>query len=94
MRFGEDVLYRHYDGSSISHPIQILAQDGSLAEQIDFQGAGLLHANDAEAAEFIEDRWNLNSQLTLNFGARLSSQTLGRDAAFAPRDRLRILASQ
>ena len=85
IRFGEDVLYRNYDGSSISHPIDVLAQDGSLAEQINFQGAGLLKAKDAEAAEFLEDRWNLNSHLSLNFGARLSSQSLGRDAAFAPR---------
>jgi outer membrane receptor protein involved in Fe transport len=85
IRFGEDVLYRTYNGSSISHPIDVLAQNGLLAEQINFQGAGLLAANDAEAAEFVEDSWNLDSHLTLNFGARLSSQTVGRDAAFAPR---------
>jgi hypothetical protein len=85
IRFGEDVLYRTYSGSSISHPIDVLAQDGSLAEQINFQGAGLLSANDGEAAEFLEDRWTLDSHLTLNYGVRLSSQTVGRDAAFAPR---------
>jgi len=84
-RFGEDVLYRTYNGSSISHPVDLFAQDGSLAEQITFQGAGLLRGNDTEAAEFIEDRWNVNSSLTLNFGARLSTQSIGRDAAFAPR---------
>ncbi len=80
-----DFLYRNYQGTSISHPIQILSADGSLVEQIDFQGAGLLKASDAEIAEFIEDRWNLTSRLTLNFGARLTSQSLGRDAALAPR---------
>jgi Carboxypeptidase regulatory-like domain len=85
IRFGEDVLYRSYDGSSISHPIDLLAADGTVAERIGFQGAGLLKASDTEAAEFIEDQWNLNSSLTLNFGARLSSQSIGRDAAFAPR---------
>ena len=85
VRFGEDVLYRSYNGSSISHPIDLLAQDGLVAERIDFQGAGLLRAADTEAAEFVEDQWNLNGSLTLNFGARLSSQSIGRDAAFAPR---------
>ena len=85
VRFGADVFYRNYEGSDISHPIQILAADGSLAEQIDFQGAGLLKASDSEASEFIEDRWSLTDRLTLNFGARLSTQSLGRDAAFAPR---------
>lgn len=85
VRFGEDVLYRSYDGSSVSHPIDLLAQNGSLAERIAFQGAGSLRAGDTEAAEFIEDQWNLTGSLTLNFGARLSSQSIGRDAAFAPR---------
>jgi hypothetical protein len=85
IRFGADVLYRSYSGSSLSHPIDLLAQDGSLAERIDFQGAGLSRATDAEIAEFIQDHWNLTSRLTLNFGARLSRQTLGRDVALAPR---------
>jgi len=85
VRFGTDILYRSYDGTSISHPIELLAQDGSIAERIDFRGAGLLSASDAEVAEFIQDRWTLNSHLTLNFGARLTSQSVGRRAAFAPR---------
>ena len=85
VRFGEDVLYRSYSGSSLSHPIDLLAQNGSLAERIDFQGAGLLKATDTEAAEFLEDQWNVNGSLTLNFGGRLSSQSIGRDVAFAPR---------
>lgn len=85
VRFGADVLYRSYSGSSVSHPIDLLAEDGSLAEQIAFQGAGVSRATDAEIAEFVQDHWTLNSHVTLNFGARLSSQTVGRDAAFAPR---------
>src|SRR5437899_3457223 len=85
VRFGADILYRSYDGSGISHPIELLAQDGSVPERIDFQGAGLLSATDTEVAEFIQDRWTLNGHLTLNYGARLSTQTIGRSAAFAPR---------
>jgi len=85
VRFGADVLYRQYDGSSISHPIDLVAQDGSVAERIDFQGAGLLSATETEVAEFIQDRWTLNSHLTLNYGARLTTQSIGRTAAFAPR---------
>src|SRR5437660_5434130 len=85
VRFGADLLYRQYDGSSISHPIDLVAQDGSVAERIDFQGAGLLSATDTEVAEFIQDRWTLNVHLTLNYGARLTTQSIGRTAAFAPR---------
>lgn len=84
-RVGTDVLYRNYDGTSISHPIDLLALDGSVAERIDFQGAGQLSASDTEVAEFIQDHWSLNGKLTLNFGARLTTQSIGRAAAFAPR---------
>src|SRR5438034_215881 len=85
IRVGADVLYRSYDGTSVSHPIQLLAEDGSVVERIDFQGAGLLSTTDTEVAEFMQDRWTLNRHLTLNFGARLTSQSIGRDAVFAPR---------
>src|SRR6266704_2031601 len=85
VRFGADILYRSYDGSSISHPIELLAQDCSVPERIDFQGAGLLSATDTEVAEFIQDRWTLNGHLTLNYGGRLTTQSIGRTAAFAPR---------
>jgi hypothetical protein len=85
VRIGTDVLYRGYEGTNVSHPIELLAQDGSVAERIDFQGPGSLSASEVEVAEFIQDHWNLNSHLTLNFGARLTSQSIGREAAFAPR---------
>jgi hypothetical protein len=85
VRFGADILNRSYDGTNTSHPIQILAQDGSVVEQIDFQGAGLLNATDTEISEFIQDRWTLSSHLTLNYGVRATTQTIGRSAAFAPR---------
>jgi hypothetical protein len=85
VRFGEDVLYRSFSGSSISHPVELFAQDGTLAERIDFQGTGLSNATDIEVSEFVEDHWTLNSRVTLNFGARVSSQSIGRDAALAPR---------
>ena len=85
VRFGTDVLYRNYSGTSFSHPIDLLAQDGSVAERIDFQGTGMLSATETEIAEFIQDHWTLNSHLTLNYGARLTSQSIGRKAAFAPR---------
>jgi hypothetical protein len=85
LKFGTDVLYRTYGGSSVSHPIQVRREDGSLAEEIDFQGAGLLKATGAEVSEFAEDRWTLTSRLSLNFGARLSSKSIGRDITLAPR---------
>jgi hypothetical protein len=85
LKFGTDILYRTYGGDSVSHPIQVRAEDGSLVEQIDFQGAGLLKATSEEVSEFAEDRWTLTSSLSINFGGRVTSQSIGRSLAFAPR---------
>jgi hypothetical protein len=81
LKIGLDVSRRSYSGSSISRPIQVLRQDGSVAEQIVFQGAGVLSGAATEVGEFIEDHWTLNSHLALDMGARLSNQTMGRSAA-------------
>jgi hypothetical protein len=83
LRIGTDLSRRSYTGSSVSHPIDLLRQDGSIAEQISFQGEGILRGAASEAAEFIEDRWKLN-HVTIDLGGRLVSQSIGRGAAFGP----------
>lgn len=85
LKFGTDVLYRTYGGDSVSHPIQVKAENGSRVEQIDFQGAGLLRATSEEISEFAEDRWTLTNSFSINFGGRVTSQSIGRSLAFAPR---------
>lgn len=85
LKTGVIVTHRSYLGSDYSHPIELLQQDGSLAERIDFQGGNRQHARDTEAAEFVQDHWSLNDHLALDMGGRLSSQSIGRSAAFAPR---------
>ena len=84
IRFGMDISHRSYDGPDQSHAIELLRQDQSVAERIDFAGDGLLSASDTEVAEFIEDQWSLHSHLALNLGGRFSSQSIGREAAFGP----------
>ena len=54
VRFGSDILYRSYSGTNVSHPIDLLAEDGSMAEQINFQGAGQLKTTDSFLNEAVE----------------------------------------
>jgi hypothetical protein len=84
LKIGLDVSRRSFVGSDISRPVQVLRQDGSVAEQIAFQGPGLLNGASTEVGEFIEDHWVLDPHLAIDMGARLSSQTIGRDAALGP----------
>jgi hypothetical protein len=84
LKIGTDFSRRSFDGSSRSRPVLVLRQDGTVAEQIAFQGPGLLNGAATEVGEFIEDHWILDSHLAIDAGGRLTSQTIGRSAGFGP----------
>jgi outer membrane receptor for ferrienterochelin and colicin len=85
VQFGTDILYRTFTGSNVSRPINLLAQDGTIDETINFLGQGNLRSSDEEISGYAEDRWSLDKHLALTAGGRVTHQTLGRGAAFAPR---------
>jgi len=85
LHVGVDFDHRSFIGTSTSNPVQILAQDGTLAEQITFVPGTVLNASDSAVAEFIQDHWVMNSHWAADLGARLSSETNGWSAAVAPR---------
>jgi hypothetical protein len=85
IRVGVDATHRSFHGNSDSHDVNLLREDGSLADQIQFTGTGLLQASTTDAEEFIADHWALNDHLAADLGARVTSETVGRAAAFAPR---------
>ena len=82
---GVDFDHRSYAGFTGSHPIQLLRQDGSLAETIDFDAATPQDASDSAVSEFVQDHWVFNPHWAVDLGTRLSSETNGWSAAFAPR---------
>jgi len=101
IHFGFDFLYRTFTGNSLSQTINILPElpvpngpctlallQASLCspvEQINFLGPTGLRGSDSEYSEYVEDHWTLTKALSLTLGIRLSSQTIGLDAALAPR---------
>jgi hypothetical protein len=84
-KIGADATHRSFRGSSLSRDVQLVREDGSLAEKIGFTGPGLLNASITDVEEFIADHWSLNDHLAADLGARLTSETVGRAAALAPR---------
>ena len=85
LKFGVDLLYRSFNSSSVSQPLNLLDQNNTIAETISFQGPGLLHVRGAELSEFAEDKWTLTKDLSITFGARGTSQSNGAGFAFSPR---------
>jgi hypothetical protein len=84
LKIGLDASLRWFEGSTTSHPVDALRADGSIAEQITFQGASLLSPASTEAGEFIEDHWTLNSHVALDVGTRFLTQSPGRRGALGP----------
>jgi hypothetical protein len=84
-KIGGDFVHRSYNDNSKSHPVQLVRPDGSPAEEITFQGAGILSAEDTEISVFAQDHWAFNDHLAMDYGVRYSGQTLGTRTAFAPR---------
>jgi len=82
---GVDFDYRSYTGTSNSDPIRVLRQDGSLAEEINFQGTVVQNVSDTSVAEFVQDHWVVDPHWAVDLGVRLSSETMGWSAAVAPR---------
>jgi len=82
---GVDVNYRSYFGVNTASPIQLIEQDGTLDEKINFQPTGPQTPSDTSVAEFVQDHWILNPHWIVDLGARLSSETDGWSSAFAPR---------
>lgn len=84
LKVGTDIVHQYDDGTSHSNPIQVLREDRSLAERIDFQGSKALHGAATEVSEFAQDHWVANDRLAIDSGVRVTTQSNGRSAAFAP----------
>ena len=85
IRVGADIDYRSFFGTTLSHPIQILRPDNSLAQQITFGAAPSISPSDSSVAEFLQDHWVLDSHWSVDLGARISTETTGWPFAIAPR---------
>ena len=85
IRVGADIDYRSFFGLTGSEPIEIYGQDNALVQQITFGPQVSQTPSDSSVAEFVQDHWVLGPQWTMDLGARLSTETSGWSAAFAPR---------
>ena len=85
LMLGGDLIHRHFDGQSVSHPVRLLREDGSTAEEISFLGPGNLAASDTEYSAFVQDHWAFNQRFAVDLGVRYLGESLGSASNFAPR---------
>jgi len=85
IRVGVDLDWRAFYGTTESNPIHILGENNFLRTNITFASTSAQTPSDTSVSEFLQDHWIWNPQWSFDFGARLSSETGGWSAAFAPR---------
>ena len=85
VKIGVNTIHQYYDGTSHSNPIEILREDGSLAERIAFQGPDTLRGSGTQVSEFIQDHWIPIDRMAIDSGLRVTTQSNGRAAGVGPR---------
>ena len=85
MKVGVGLTHTTFDGRNTSNSVRILRGDGTISQQIDFEGDGVLSRNTSEFASFFEDKWTINDRLTLEYGVRLDRDTVAHQNNLAPR---------
>jgi len=68
-----------------ARPVNILRQDGTLAEQIVFRGVRPVTTSNREYVGFAQDRLLVRSNLSFDLGIRFEDQRIANESNFAPR---------
>jgi hypothetical protein len=84
-KFGFDFQRSSYTGASVSRPIEVRRNDGSIAERIAFGLPTRQHVAAAEIAIFVQDRWRIGSRLTLELGMRMDREDVIERVNWSPR---------
>jgi hypothetical protein len=85
VRLGFDATHVNVSGTSVSHPVNLVRTDGTLAEAISFSGPGRIQESGSEFAWFAQDNWIVNSRVSITPGFRIDSDTLGEKLNPGPR---------
>ena len=84
-KFGTDLQQSHYSGESVSRPVDIRRDDGTLAERIEFGGLSEQRVNATEFALFAQDRWRVNDRVSFEFGLRFDRDAVVERVTWSPR---------
>jgi hypothetical protein len=84
-KFGTDLQRSHYDGDSVSRPIEIRRANGLLAERTEFGPRSRQEVNGTEFAVFAQDRWRVNGRVTVELGLRLDRDAVVERVNWSPR---------
>jgi Carboxypeptidase regulatory-like domain len=74
VKLGIDFSYSRNEGDNENRTVNLLRQDGTLAQRIDYQNPGQLRAVNSEFAAFAQDQWLVRPTLNIDYGIRVEAQ--------------------
>lgn len=85
LKAGVNYSHTSFSGTDTSQPVTIVRQDGTRYQLIEFVEGRALTQSQNEYSAFLQDKWELNSRVTLDAGLRFDRDQLGARNNFAPR---------
>jgi hypothetical protein len=68
-----------------ARPVNIRRADGTLSERITFDNAPLIRAGNREYTGFVQDRWTIRPNFSIDLGLRYENQRIADQQNLAPR---------
>lgn len=85
LKAGLNFSHTNFTGSDISQPVQVVRQNGTISQLIQFVGDSALRQRQNEYSAFVQDKWTLNGRITFDLGLRFDRDQIGAQNNFAPR---------
>ncbi|HVL66621.1 MAG TPA: TonB-dependent receptor [Vicinamibacterales bacterium] len=86
VKLGTDLQHSHFDGRSVSRPVELRRMDGSLAERTVFRGGeGGQQVSGVEFGMFVQDRWRVGPRVTFELGLRADRDVVVERFNWSPR---------
>ena len=85
IKFGVQLLATSFEGIDRSGPIEMRGADGRLLRRISFRGPGELDGSDTITSGYVQDHWQVNSRLELDFGLRCDYDSMLGQSHLSPR---------
>ena len=84
-KIGYIITHSSFDGTDINKDVLILREDGTIYQKISFSGDPYLSQGITEFTAYAEDKWQINSRLSIDYGIRFDRDDVASKNRFAPR---------
>lgn len=85
LKVGTTLSYTTFDGRDRNSRIDVVRQDGTLSQRIEFVGDGQFERNVGEVSLFFQDKYTVRPNVVLDLGLRYDRNGLSNQNNFAPR---------